>query len=123
VDHVNAADWIVVGEFAIAVSGLVAFVGGYVASSRGGWRYTPEGRHMVNFRGSLAVFMLMALVHNLFPSYPGLDAVRIVVIGWFALAVLQGCALLYRAQSRRRLELKRERQAAATGRGTSAPSS
>lgn len=122
-NHVGVADWIVVGEFAIAVGGLVAFVGGYVASSRGGWRFTAEGRHMVNFRGSLAVFMLMGLLHNLFQSYPGRDAVRVAVIGWFALAVLQGCHLLYRAQRRRRLELRRARQAAATGRGTSAPSS
>lgn len=99
---VNVADWLVVAEFSVALLGLIVFVVGYVGSSHGQWARSPEGRHLVNFRSSLAVFMTMAIANNLWPNYPGRDVLRVLVIGWFAGAVLQGTALMLRAQAERR---------------------
>ena len=116
--HVSTADIVVVVEFLIALFALVFFVVGYVASSRGRALRTPEGRHMVFFRGTLVVFMAMGVGHNLVPTYPGRDLVRMSVVGLFALAAIQGGVLLVRAQRRR---IRNESQEATTGRGTSAP--
>lgn len=106
--HVSVADWVVAVEFMVALLALIYFVIGYIASSAGRALKTPEGRHLVNFRGSLAVFMAMGAVHNLVDDYPGRDAVRIIVIGWFVVATLQGNLLMTRAQWRLRL-LRRDR--------------
>lgn len=92
------ADWIVVGEFLLALASLIVFTVGYISSTRGQALRSPEGRDMLNFRGSLATFMIMAIVHAFIHEYPGRDLVRILVIGWFALAAVQGSLLLYRAQ-------------------------
>lgn len=90
------------GEFAVALVALIYFVIGYVASSRGRALRSPEGRHMLNFRGSLAVFMAMGLVHNLVADYALRDAVRVAVIGWFAYAAVAGDVQMTRAQRERR---------------------
>lgn len=108
VEHVSAADWVVAGEFFVALLALIVFVVGYIASSRGRALRTPEGRHMVTFRGSLAVFMAMGIVHNLIGPYPGQGVVRIVVVGVFTLTTIWGDALMARAQ----LRLRRGRRAA-----------
>lgn len=103
--HVSAADWLVVAAFLVALVALVAFVVGYVVSSRGDWRRTAEGRHMVNFRSALATLMSVSILHNLVPAYPGRDVVRVLVVSWLAVGAVQGCLLLYRAQrARRRLK-------------------
>lgn len=113
---VNVADWLVVAEFAVALLGLIAFVVGYVGSSHGQWARSPEGRHLVNFRSSLAVFMIMAIINSLWHSYPGRDLVRVAIVGWFASAVVQGTWLLYRAQvSRRQAARTASRSSSASG--------
>lgn len=98
----NAADWIVVVEFLLALAALIVFTIGYISSSHGQALRSPEGRHMINFRGSLAIFMIMAIVHAFIPAYPGRDVVRVVIIGWFAVAAVQGSILMARAQLARR---------------------
>jgi hypothetical protein len=108
VEHVGIADWVVAGEFFVALLALIYFVVGYIASSRGRAFRSPEGRHLLSFRGSLAVFMAIGVINNLSHDYPGRDALRIVVIGWFALSAIQGVTLMTRAQNARR----RARQAA-----------
>lgn len=116
--HVSVVDAVVVVEFFVALLALIFFVVGYVASSRGRALRTAEGRHMVMFRGSLVVFMGMGIAHNLVPDYAGRDAVRVAVVGLFALAAIQGGVLLIRAQRRR---VRTAAQEATTERGTSAP--
>lgn len=116
VGHVSVVDWVVVVEFLVALIALIFFVIGYVASSRGRALRTPEGRHMVVFRSSLAVFMLMGMVHNLVIRYPGRDVVRVAVVGVFALAAIQGAVLMLRAQAR----VRRAAQAARTAQAPSA---
>lgn len=102
--NVNAADWIVIGEFALAMVALVVFVLFYAVSSHGQAVRSPEGRHLLNFRAALIVWMAMGIVHNLITAYPGRDAVRIAVIGWAAFAAVEGTYLMVRAQLARRRE-------------------
>jgi hypothetical protein len=102
VNRLSAADLIVIVEFFVALLGLLYFVIRYAVSTEGGWRRTAEGRHLMFFRGSLAAWALMGVVHNLVPDYPGKDAVRVTVVGLFALATVHGDALLERAQAARR---------------------
>lgn len=102
VGHVSIADWAVAAEFFVALLALIFFVVGYIASTRGRALKTPEGRHLITFRSSLAVFMGMGVVHSLVGPYPGRDAVRVIVVGAFALAALGGDILMTRAQLRRR---------------------
>lgn len=99
----NIADMIAVGEYAIAFLALVVFVVGYVASTRGRALRTPEGRHMLHFRGSLALWMALGVVNNLAGDYPGRDWIRNAIIGSFMLAALGGDLLMIRAQLARRL--------------------
>jgi hypothetical protein len=82
VKHVTIADWIVAGEFFVGLLALVYFVVGYIASSRGRALRSPEGLHMVSFRGSLALFMALGAINNLVEDYPGRDTLRVVIIGW-----------------------------------------
>lgn len=100
------ADWVVASLAAVAFLGLVYFVVRYAVSTEGDWRRTAAGRHMMFFRGSLAVFMAMAAVHGFVPDYPGRDIVRIVVVASFALAALQGDLLLETSQRARRAALR-----------------
>jgi hypothetical protein len=111
VTHLSFADWIVVGEFGVALFGLVYFCVRYAISTGGDWRRTAEGRHLMLFRGSLALFMLMGVANNVWPAYPGRDAIRVLIIGVFALAVVHGDALLERAQAARRRLLRFRRDA------------
>ena len=104
--HLSAADYVVIGEFAVALLGLFYFVIRYAISTEGEWSNSPEGRHLMFFRGSLAAFMVMAIVHSIWRDYPGRDAVRVVVVGTFALAVLHGDMLMERAQRARRRLLR-----------------
>lgn len=106
---VSAADWIVIGEFAVALVSLLAFVLFYVVSSHGRAFRSPEGRHLLNFRAALIAWMVMGIVHNLVLTYPGRDAVRVVVIGWAALAAVEGTYLMVRAQLARRRAVRSER--------------
>lgn len=107
--RLTAADWIVIGEFLVALFGLVYFVIRFAVSTEGHWRRTPAGRHLMFFRGSLAAFMTMGVVNNFWLDYPGRDGVRVVVIGVFMLATLHGDLLLEREQAtRRRLLAARE---------------
>ncbi len=94
----TAVDWVVVVEFLVALLGLIYFVVRYAVSTEGDWRRSAAGRHLMFFRGSLAVFMGMGALHNLVDDYHGKDAVRVIVIGAFALATLQGDRLLEQAQ-------------------------
>jgi len=116
VGHVSVVDWVVVVEFVIALLALIFFVVGYVASSHGRALRTPEGRHMVFFRGSLVAFMAMGIAHNLVADYPGRDVIRVGIVGVFALASIQGGVLMFRAQRR----VRREARAASTERAPSA---
>lgn len=117
--HLNVADWVVIIEFGVAFFGLLYFVIRYALSTESDWRKSAAGRHMMFFRSALAVFMAMGVVNNFFLDYPGRDAVRIVVIGAFAAAVIQGDRLLNRAQAEHHAALER---AAAARRTTGQPS-
>ena len=112
--HVSFASWVVIGEFVVAFVALVVFVLFYTLSSHGRALKSPEGRHMINFRSSLAAWMVMGVVHNLVPDYPGRDLVRVLVIGWAAVAASEGTYLVIRAQRDRR---RRSREAARSGEG------
>lgn len=104
----SVADWIVIAEFGLALAALVIFVLFYALSSHGEAFKSPEGRHLLNFRAALIAWMALGILNNLFPSYPGRDVARVVIVGWAALAAVEGSTLVIRAQLRRR---RRERQA------------
>lgn len=111
VGHVSAADWIVAGEFLVFLLGLTAFVVYYTVSSRGEWRRSAEGRHMVLFSASLVAFGVMGIVHNLVEAYPGRDVVRVAVVGSAALGGLHRAVLVVRAQRENRRRREAERRA------------
>lgn len=96
--HVNAADWIVAAEFLLFLAALTVFVVYYTVSSRGQWRRSAEGRHMVQFRSALVVFGVMGVVHAIVPAYPGRDIVRVAVVGAITLGAVRGAVLVIRAQ-------------------------
>ena len=104
----SAADWVIVAEFFVFLAALVVFVLFYVVSSRGRALRSPEGRHMLSFRGALIAWAVMGIVHNLVTHYPGRDAVRIAVLAWVAFAGLEGTYLMIRAQLARRREARHE---------------
>lgn len=99
--HLDMADWVVIGSFIIAFFGLFAWVILYAVSTRGDWRLTREGRHLMVFRGSLVLFMAMAVVNNVWHTYPGRDEVRVSVVALFACSVLDGLRVLRLAQRAR----------------------
>lgn len=89
---------IAVGEYGVAFLALTFFVVAYIGSTRGRALRTPEGRHMLHFWGSLAVWMVLGVVNNVVGEYPGRDWIRNAVIGSFMLAALGGVRLMVRAQ-------------------------
>jgi hypothetical protein len=97
-EHLNVADYVVIGEFGIAFFALLTWVVTYAVLTRGNWRRTPEGRHLMAFRSSLVAFMAMGALNNVVLHYPGRDFVRIAVIGAFALSVMDGLRVLVLAQ-------------------------
>lgn len=94
----NTADWLVAALSAGGFFGLVYFCVRYAITTEGDWRKSPAGRHLMFFRASLALFMLMVAVHNFVLDYPGRDAVRVLVVGAFFVATMQGDRLLERTQ-------------------------
>lgn len=100
--HLHVADYFVIGAFAIAFFGLLAWVIIYAVSTRGDWRRTREGRHLMAFRTSLVLFMAMGVVNNVWDDYPGRDVARIAVVTMFACSVLDGLRVLRLAQTERR---------------------
>jgi hypothetical protein len=114
VNKLDTADYVVIGEFCIALLGLLYFVVRYAVSTGGDWLRTAEGRHLMFFRGSLAAWAILGVINNFWLAYPGRDAVRIVIVGLFSLATLHGDALLERAQAARR---RRQRAEAAEATG------
>lgn len=97
-DHLTSADYLVIGAFGVAFVGLAAWVITYAVSTRGDWMRTREGRHLMTFRASLLAFMAMGALNNIFPAYPGRDAVRVGVVGSFAVSVMYGLHVLLVAQ-------------------------
>lgn len=98
----SVADKIAVGLYGVAFLALAFFVIVYIASSRGRALRTPEGRHMVHFRGSLVVWMALGVVNNLVGDYPGRDWIRDAVVASFMLAAIDGGRIMMRAQRRNR---------------------
>lgn len=96
--HLDAADYVVISAFGIAFIGLVLWVVTYAVSTRGDWRRTPEGRHLMAFRGSLVLFMAMGVINSIWSHYPGRDLARVTVVPLFALSVLDGLRILRAAQ-------------------------
>ena len=100
--HLTAADYLVIGAFAIASLGLLAWVTIYAWTTRGDWMLTREGRHLMTFRSSLLLFMISGVANNLWRSYPGRDEIRVAVVSLFALSVLDAIRVLVIAQASRR---------------------
>lgn len=100
--HLDLADYLVIGAFVIALVGLVSWVVTYAVTTRGDWRLTREGRHLMAFRTSLALFMAMGIANNVWLSYPGRDLIRVTIVSLFAVSVLDGLRVLLIAQAHRR---------------------
>lgn len=100
--HLDVADYLVIGAFAIAFFSLLAWVMIYAFSTRGDWRLTREGRHLMAFRTSLVLFMAMGVANNIWTIYPGRDEVRVTVVSMFAVSVVDGLRVLIIAQRIRR---------------------
>jgi hypothetical protein len=107
--HLDAADYVVISAFAVAFIGLLVWVITYATWTRGDWRRTREGRHMMAFRTSLVLFMALGVTDNIWSHYPGRDVLRCIVVPLFAASVLDGLRVLVSAQ------LERERSRTGEG--------
>jgi len=96
--HLDAADYVVIGAFAVAFIGLLTWVVTYAVSTRGDWLRTREGRHLMSFRTSLVLFMALAIVNNVWQHYPGRDVARCIIVPLFAASVIDGLRVLRIAQ-------------------------
>lgn len=96
--HLGAADYVVIGSFAVAFLGLLTWVIGYAVSTRGDWLRTREGRHLMAFRTSLVLFMAMGITNSVWQHYPGRDLIRCIVVPLFAASVIDGIRVLRIAQ-------------------------
>jgi hypothetical protein len=102
--HLGPADFVVIGAFAVAFLGLLTWVITYAVSSRGDWRLTREGRHLMTFRASLVLLMAIGTINSVWTSYPGRDVIRCVVMPLFAVSVLDGLRILLLAQREGRIQ-------------------
>jgi heme exporter protein D len=100
--HLHSADYLVIGAFTVALLGLLSWVIIYAWSTRGDWRLTREGRHLMAFRTSLSAFMAMGIANNVWQHYPGRDAIRVAIVTLFAASVVDGLRVLLLAQRERR---------------------
>lgn len=86
---------------ALTVLGAAAcwyFAIAYWAFTRGGWRHTPAGRHVMGLSAALGALLTLIAVARLWPDFPGRAW---VTLGLFAVLVAQlvwQCVLLHRAQ-------------------------
>jgi glucose uptake protein GlcU len=108
----NLAQLVTVVAFVVALLALVTFVIGFAVTSRGDWRRTREGRHLVVFRSGIAALLGVSLVNAIVGRYAGEDVLGAAVVIWVAASAVNGCVLMFRAQARRR-RLKRAQKAQA----------
>lgn len=101
-------------EFGAMFAVWLAVVVTYHVMSRGAWRRTPEGRHVMVF-GLLFVWVSGLILANLaFGRYPGRVWVGVISYGSFVLIGVQRLLIIVRAQlAARRLQTARAARAAA----------
>ena len=81
-----------------AAAGATAFCVRFQVLTRGAWKRTPLGRHLMFFTGAVAVAELLSVARGLFGEWPYRRVVLLVVFGVFAALSWQRWLLLEREQ-------------------------
>lgn len=77
------------------------FVAVYWWKTRGDWRHSWAGRHVMLLSANFAVLLTLIVMARLWPTYPGRSLVTIVVYAALVTQLVWQCVLLHRAQRRR----------------------
>lgn len=70
----------------------------YQVLTRGAWRKTLMGRHIMCFSAMLAALLLHATVVALWSHYPGREVVRWLLYGWLVFVLWRRLYLMLRMQ-------------------------
>lgn len=75
----------------------LAFPPYYWWKSRGAWRHSDMGRHLMTMAVVIALFLSLALTVRLFGRYPGFEQVAILLYGTLAWQMGRLLLLLHRS--------------------------
>jgi hypothetical protein len=87
----------------LTVLGAVAcwyFVVVYHWTTRGDWRRTPVGRHLMAFTANLGALFVLIVVARLWPDYPLRPQITLVFFAAVVAQLAWRCVLLHRYQHR-----------------------
>jgi hypothetical protein len=89
-----------IGTVLAAIGGVGCwyFVVSYWALTRGDFRLTPEGRHIMQFTANLGVLFSLIVAARIWPDYPGRDAVTLVAFALLVGQIWWRIVLMHRAQ-------------------------
>jgi hypothetical protein len=99
-------------EFVALFLVWTTFTISYHVVSRGAWRKTPTGRHLMSMGASLSVIGAQIIANLFLGEYPGRFAVGIVLYGSLVLVGVRQLFLLLHARRQRDLEERGERSSA-----------
>jgi hypothetical protein len=85
---------------ALGAAGCWYFVAAYWVTTRGDWRRTPGGRHVMQFTANLGVLFTLIVSARFWPDYPGRSVVTLVAFAALVVQIGWRCVLLHRAQHR-----------------------
>jgi len=104
------------GTVLTAVGALACFyfVAAYQWETRGSWRKTAGGKHVMGFTAVLGAFFGLVFAARVWPSYPGRDWISLVVFAAAVWQVLWRNVLLYVAQHPQRQSRRDSHEARAT---------
>lgn len=86
---------------ALTLVGAIAawyFVIAYWAFTRGDWRRTPSGWHIMLLTTDVAALLTLILAARLWPTYPGRPVITLVFYAALVGQLIYQCVLLHRVQ-------------------------
>lgn len=85
---------------AVGFAGCMYFVAAYWAMTRGAWRQSPVGRHLMAFTFNLGVLLGLVVAARVWGDYPMRVYLSALFFGAFVIQIVYRCVLLHRAQHR-----------------------
>lgn len=100
-------------EFSLLFLVWTTFTVSYHFVSKGAWRKTSAGRHLMSMGVSLSVIGAQIILNILFGNYPGKFVIGVVLYSTMVIVGVQRLVLLLRAY-RERLQQERAERSSAT---------
>lgn len=94
-------DWVITTATAAGALGAWYFVVAYWVLTRGTWRRTGVGNHLMGFTGNLAMLLTLILVNRVLGLYPGRRAITAALFLTFVVQIFVQCVLLHMEQRKR----------------------